>query len=130
MTAACSACHRIGYQGGNVGPDLTSISNGRTERDLLEAVVYPSASFVRSYEPVLFHTKAGDDISGLIRKETDTEVVVVTGPGAEQRLAKADIAERQPGTLSVMPAGLDTQLSRQELADLVAFLQNTKWGAR
>ncbi len=129
-TAACSACHRIGYQGGDVGPDLTSISNGRTERDLLEAVVYPSASFVRSYEPVLFHTKAGDDISGLIRNETDTEVVVVTGPGAEQRLAKADIAERQPGTLSVMPAGLDTQLSRQELADLVAFLQNTKWGAR
>jgi len=48
---------------------------------------------------------------------------------AEQRLAKADIQERQPGTVSVMPAGLDTQLSRQELADLMAFLQNTKWGA-
>lgn len=127
--AACSACHRIGYQGGNVGPDLTAISNGRSERDLLEAVVYPSASFVRSYEPVLFHTKNGDDISGVIRRETDAEVVVATGPGAEQRIAKADIQDRQPGTVSVMPAGLDAQLSRQELADLVAFLKNTKWGA-
>ena len=127
--AACSACHRIGYQGGNVGPDLTSISNGRTERDLLEAVVFPSASFVRSYEPVLFHTKNGDDVSGVIRQETDAEVIVATGPGAEQRIAKADIQERQPGTVSVMPAGLDAQLSRQELADLVAFLKNTKWGA-
>lgn len=128
--AACSACHRIGYQGGNIGPDLTAISNGRTERDLLEAVVYPSASFVRSYEPVLFHTRSGDDFSGVIRRETDTEVIVATGPGAEQRIAKADIQDRQPGTVSVMPAGLDAQLNRQELADLVAFLKNTKWGAQ
>src|SRR5206468_9741895 len=48
--AACSACHAIGYLGGKVGPDLTTIGQIRTERDLLEAIVYPSASFVRSYE--------------------------------------------------------------------------------
>lgn len=128
--AACSACHRIGYQGGNLGPDLTAISNGRSERDLLEAVVYPSASFVRSYEPVVLQTRSGDEISGLIRRETETEVVLATGPGAEQRIARAEIRDRQPGTVSVMPSGLDSVLSRQELADLIAFLKNTKWGAQ
>jgi hypothetical protein len=61
----------MGYLGGKVGPDLTSVGQIRTERDLLEAVVYPSASFVRSYE----------------------------------------------------------QLTRRELADLITFLQRTKWGA-
>jgi hypothetical protein len=36
----------------------------------------------------------------------------------------------RPGTVSVMPQGLDEQLSREELADLLAFLKGTKWGAR
>src|SRR6185437_1817898 len=62
--AACSTCHAIGYLGGNVGPDLTRIGQVRTERDLLEAIVYPSASFVRSFEPVLVSTKSGDDYNG------------------------------------------------------------------
>ena len=48
----CIACHKVGYVGGLIGPDLTRIGGIRTERDLLEAIVFPSASFVRSYEPV------------------------------------------------------------------------------
>ncbi len=52
VKAQCIACHKIGYVGGSVGPDLTRIGGIRTERDLLEAIVFPSASFVRSYEPV------------------------------------------------------------------------------
>src|SRR5262249_29073156 len=50
--AVCSACHAVGYVGGKVGPDLTVIGRVRTERDLLESIVFPSASFVRGYEPV------------------------------------------------------------------------------
>lgn len=127
--AACAACHKIGYLGGDLGPDLTSISQARGERDLLEAVVYPSLSFVRSYEPVIVATKDGEEYSGVIRRDTAEELVLATGPGAEQRLARADIAGQRPGATSVMPAGLNEQLTRQELADLLAFLKNTKWGA-
>jgi len=47
---ACISCHSVGYRGGHLGPDLTSVGTIRTERDLLESIVYPSASFVRSYE--------------------------------------------------------------------------------
>jgi hypothetical protein len=54
---------------------------------------------------------------------------LATGPGTEVRIARADIAEMRPSSVSVMPGGLDEQLSRQELADLVAFLKGTKWGA-
>jgi putative membrane-bound dehydrogenase-like protein len=124
---ACSACHKIGYLGGNIGPDLTRISEARTERDLLESVVFPSASFVRSYEPVIVVTKSGEDYSGVLRKDAPDELVIATGPNAETRIARSDVAQMRPGTVSVMPAGLDEQLSKQELADLIAFLKGTKW---
>ncbi len=121
---ACVTCHEIGYVGGRLGPSLSGIGKVRTERDLLEAVVYPSASFVRSYEPMVVVNKDGDDFSGVLRKDAADEVVLATGPETEQRIARADIAEMRPGLLSVMPQGLDTQLSKQELADLVTFLKS------
>ena len=126
--AACIACHKLGYLGGDIGPDLTTIGGARSERDLLEAIVYPSASFVRSYEPVIVSTRAGDEFSGVLRKDVAEELVVATGPNAEQRIARADVAGMRPGALSLMPQGLDEQLSKQEMADLLAFLKNTKWG--
>ncbi|MHB1422791.1 MAG: PVC-type heme-binding CxxCH protein [Gemmataceae bacterium] len=124
--AACSACHAIGYLGGNVGPDLTTIGKIRTERDLLESIVFPSASLVRSYEPVQVTTKSGKVYNGLIRKDAPEEIVLATGPNQEARVSRGDIEEVQPSKVSVMPAGLDQQLTVRELADLVAFLKACK----
>jgi putative membrane-bound dehydrogenase-like protein len=121
--AACYSCHAIGYRGGNVGPDLTKIGSVRADRDLLEAIVFPSASFVRSFEPVAVATQDGKVYNGLIRGETADELVLATGVNQEARIARRDIEELRPGTVSVMPAGLDQQLTPQELADLVAFLK-------
>jgi putative heme-binding domain-containing protein len=122
--AACSACHAMGYVGGNIGPDLSKIGKIRTERDLLEAVVFPSVSFVRSYEPILVLTKSGKQVNGLIRKETPDEITFATGAKEEVRVLRSDIDEIRPGTVSIMPAGLDTQLTRQQIADLIAFLKS------
>ena len=120
----------MGYRGGHDGPDLTAIGTIRTERDLLESIVYPSASFVRSFEPMVLTTKSGDDYTGVLRKDSADEVLLVTGPDTEVRVARADVADMHQGAVSIMPQGLDTQLSLQELADLVTFLKNTKWGAK
>jgi putative heme-binding domain-containing protein len=126
--AACATCHAIGYMGGHVGPDLTSIGQVRTERDLLESIVFPSASFVRNFEPLIVHTRSDEEYSGVVKKDGEDEIVLATGPNVEVRIVRSDIAEMRPGTVSVMPAGLDQQLTVQELADLVAFLKGTKWG--
>ena len=125
--AACSSCHQIGYLGGRVGPDLTSIGKTRSERDLLEAVVYPNASFVRSYESMIVATKAGEDYSGIVKKDSPDELILVTGPNSEVTIARNDITEMRPGTTSVMPGGMADQLTGEELADLIAFLKNTQW---
>jgi putative membrane-bound dehydrogenase-like protein len=124
--AACSSCHAIGYLGGNVGPDLTRIGGIRTERDLLEAIVFPSASFVRSYEPVVVTTSDGKTYNGLVRKDAPDEVVLVIGANQEVRIPRGQIEDMQPSKVSVMPAGLDQQLTPRELADLVAFLRACK----
>ena len=124
--ATCSACHRMGYAGGTTGPELTKVGGVRTERDLLEAILFPSLSFVQSYEPMVLATDDGRMISGVIRDATESEYVVATGPNEEVRIPRDSVEEVRPGTTSVMPAGLDKQLSVQELADLVAFLRNAK----
>ena len=126
---ACSTCHAMGYLGGRVGPDLTSIGQIRTERDLLEAILHPSASFVRSFEPVMVTTRDQEDYSGVVLSETADELVLATGADVTVRLARQEVIEMRPGTVSIMPAGLNEQLSKQDLADLVTFLKNTKWGA-
>jgi putative heme-binding domain-containing protein len=122
--AACSACHAIGYLGGTVGPDLSRIGQIRSERDLLEALLFPSVSFVRSYEPILIVTKSGKSFNGLIRRESPEEITLVTGAKEETRISRDDIEEIRPGTVSIMPAGLETQLTKEQLADLVAFLKS------
>jgi putative heme-binding domain-containing protein len=122
--AACSACHRLGYAGGTIGPELTRIGETRTERDLLESILYPSLSFVRSYESVLIVTDEGRTINGTIRDETPQEYILTVAADQEVRVPRDQVEVLQPGTVSIMPAGLDNQLTTQELADLVAFLKD------
>jgi putative membrane-bound dehydrogenase-like protein len=124
--AVCNACHAVGYVGGKAGPDLTRIAQIRNERDLLESILFPSASLVRSYEPILVLTTDGRQLNGVIKNETSDEIVLVTGPNKEERIARSEIEATKPSTVSVMPAGLDKQLSEQELADLIAFLKSLK----
>ena len=119
----CAACHKIGYVGGLVGPDLTRVGGIRSERDLLESIVFPSASFVRSYEPVRVTTADGRAFNGLLTTDAPDAVVVTVAADRAERVARSDVEAVEPGTVSVMPAGLDQQLTRQELADLVAFLR-------
>jgi putative heme-binding domain-containing protein len=124
--AQCSACHKIGYVGGLVGPDLTRVGGIRTERDLLESIVFPSASFVRSYEPVRVVTADGRTLSGILKKDAPDEIVLTIAADKEERIDRADVESISPGTVSVMPDGFDKQVTPQELADLVAFLKACK----
>ena len=124
---ACSSCHTIGYEGGRVGPDLTRIGEIREERDLLESLVFPSASFVRSYEPLVVVT-ADETYNGVPLETSETHMLLATGAEEQVRVTRSRIEEVRPGTVSVMPSGLDEQMTEQELADLLAFLKATRWG--
>lgn len=124
--AACITCHKLGYGGGRLGPDLSNIGRVRNRRDLLEAIVYPSVSIVRGYEPVVVELQDGRTLAGIVISESRDEIVLGLDAQKTSHIARTDIAQIVPSNLSPMPNGLATLLSAQELADLMAFLQNLK----
>ncbi len=121
--AACVSCHAVGYLGGRLGPDLTGIAKVRTQRDLLEAIIYPSASFVRSYEPVLVEKEDGQVATGIVVGESAGEIVLAINPQLTLPIAREEIVEIHPHHVSLMPEGFDNLLNVQELADLLEFLK-------
>jgi len=124
--ATCHACHRIGNRGGNVGPDLTKIGAIRSGRDLLESIVLPSATFTQGYETYLATLKDGGTLTGIQVRETGDELVLRDASGAEDRLAKSQITSLERMKLSLMPEGLLQALTRDEVRDLMAYLQSMK----
>ncbi len=120
--AACSACHAVSNEGGDFGPDLTNIGDIRSRHDMLEAILYPSASFAREHESATVVTKTGTYL-GIIKEQTTDYIVIVPGPGAGIRVNRSEISSIEPHNVSMMPPGLDELLTRKELADLVAFME-------
>ena len=121
---ACNTCHKLGYGGGRLGPDLTNIGRVRNRRDIVEALIFPSASIVRGYEPITAELDDGRVVSGIISSESADEIVVAIDAQKTSHVARSGIVQILPSAVSSMPNGLITLLTQQELADLVAFLQS------
>ncbi len=123
--AGCSGCHAVGKEGGHIGPDLTAIGSIRSPHDLLEAILFPAASFVPGYEVYRVVT-AAEAFTGVIGEESPATVVLLTGPNERVRVSRDKIQSMEPATVSIMPDGLEETLSPGELADLMAFLEAQK----
>ena len=124
--AACSSCHQVGYIGGRLGPELSRIGKTRTRRDLVEAVVFPSFRMSQGYYPVRIRTVDDAVFNGIVSKQTDSYVELLCGADKVCRIATEEIAEKSESKLSVMPTGLEQQMSLAEFADLIAFLESKK----
>lgn len=119
--AVCYTCHAIGKEGGKFAPDLTGIQRDRSPHDLVEAIVYPSASFVREYET--YQIVSGQNTYRGVILEQNAEFILLAISAQETvRLAMKEITSIKTEEVSMMPQGLDQLLSKQELADLLAFL--------
>ncbi|MCI0527643.1 MAG: c-type cytochrome, partial [Nitrospira sp.] len=119
--AVCSSCHTVGLQGGNFGPDLTSIQRIRSAHDLLEAIVYPNSSFVREFETYRVKTKSAEH-TGIIRERSPDAIILATSQQTSVRIPRQEVVSIEILDLSLMPQGLDKLLTNQEMADLMAFL--------
>lgn len=124
--AACTACHRVGDSGGKIGPDLTKVGERRSQRDLLEAVLYPSASVGQGYETYVIQTSGGQTVTGLVTRRTADALFLRTPDQKDIRLATADIEQMKPSPVSIMPAGLENTMTNDQLRDLIAYLRSLK----
>jgi putative heme-binding domain-containing protein len=123
---ACTTCHTVKGDGGQVGPDLTKIGAIRNGRDLLEAIIYPSASFARGYRSYSVVTGSGKVHTGLIERQSSNELVLKTRDLKQLRIPTSEIDELVESPVSIMPKGLETVLTENELRDLLAYLQQLK----
>ena len=121
--AKCVTCHLKGTAGVRLGPDLTRIGAIRSKRDLLEAIVLPSASIARYHETVNVVTKDGKVVSGLLVKENTNAMFLASAEGAMQAVAYTDIDRASYSNVSLMPEGYEKILTPNEIADIVAYLK-------
>jgi putative heme-binding domain-containing protein len=124
--AACSACHRIGYVGGNIGPELTKIGKSRNRRDFVEAILYPSHRIAQGFASTSILTVDDEVITGLITFEDDSRIELSTSADKKVSVDKKSIQQRNQSAVSLMPSGIDKVLTISELSDLIAFLEQSK----
>jgi putative membrane-bound dehydrogenase-like protein len=119
---SCSVCHRLDREGVPVGPDLFSMRNQSKETILLHIIV-PEYEIMPGFANYLVETKTGQQFSGIIAAETPDAITLRGALNQEQRIPRNDIASINASGLSLMPQELEKTMSRQDLADLLAYLK-------
>lgn len=122
----CINCHQVGAEGVDLGPKLTEIGGKLGKEALAEAILDPSAGISFGFEAWTIELKNGDEASGIIASETEDEIVLKTATGAAARHKKTDIVKREKQKLSIMPAGLQQNMTTQDFADLLEYLASLK----
>ncbi|WP_215239076.1 PVC-type heme-binding CxxCH protein [Dyadobacter helix] len=122
----CSACHQIGGKSGTAyGPDLGTIRNRRPE-SIMGDILNPNMSIADGFDIWSIEMKTGEPVQGLIATETPTALTIKNYGGQETVIARANIKSLKALGMSVMPAGLESQISQQEMADLLLYLKQGK----
>lgn len=118
----CAPCHRLRGEGHEVGPDLGMVISKPVDW-LLTAILDPSLAIDPRYRGWTIVGKSEDEWSGLISAETANNLVVRQAGGVDQAILREDIARWEPMKESLMPAGFETALKPQDMADLLRWLR-------
>jgi putative membrane-bound dehydrogenase-like protein len=124
--SSCVTCHRIGDVGVEFGPGLSEIGSKLGKEALFESIINPNAGVSMGFETWQFTLRDGGGALGIVRSETQDEVVLALPGGAATRIARSNIAKREKLPASLMPSALNLALSQQDLIDLVEYLSSLK----
>lgn len=125
-TVGCIACHKVGADGVLWGPELTGVfAKYKNEaKTVLGEILEPSKTIEPRFRPYEFTVGNDDPFTGFLLKEEGDTLTVQTGPGETmvKKFAKKDIKSRAQSS-SIMPPGLLNLLNKEQILDLLAFLQ-------
>jgi len=122
FTRTCAACHKLGGIGQDVGPDLASVPDKST-RALLTAILDPNFVVEARYVSYTAVTKNGLNLNGLLASETGTSITLVGADGKAKTILRTDLEALFSSGKSVMPEGLEKDITVKEMADLFAFIR-------
>ena len=121
----CSTCHRIRETGYRVAPELTSVQN-KSAADLLIAILDPNREAQPNFNTYTVVTENGRIFNGIIAAETATSITLKRAEAREDVVLRNTIEELAATGVSLMPEGLEKDLSPQDLADVIALIQSIK----
>jgi putative heme-binding domain-containing protein len=122
----CASCHSVDSKASKAGPDLFAAGDALGRRDLVDAVLKPSATIAPGYGTVIVETKAGAVYQGTLKQKTEAGLQLMGADGKLVSVATAEIKEQSGSTVSLMPEGLQASLSVQEFTDLIEYLTSLK----
>jgi quinoprotein glucose dehydrogenase len=120
---ACTKCHTTATQTTLLAPSLKGIAAQKVDY-LIESVLYPSKIIKTGFESETVLTTDGRVLSGLVKEEG--KVLRVLNLDRDVRVAKSDVESRTVSRVSIMPEGQESQMSRREFVDLIAYLATLK----
>jgi putative heme-binding domain-containing protein len=123
--AKCGVCHAHGGRGGTVGPELTTLGEHRSRRQLMQSILQPNEEIAPHYVPWIIESTEGQTYVGLRAPQGGDSgwETYIDGNGKPTILASEQIASRTPSDTSIMPGGLEQLISVADFRDLVTFLQ-------
>src|SRR5262249_21369046 len=125
---SCGACHTDADGQMPKGPHLVDIGKRYSAAELLESILRPSAKIAQGFETYFFELADGRAYTGFVVSESARAVLIREATGVQRELQRAQIASRTIQKQSMMPDGLVNNLTPEELADLIAYLQSLTGG--
>ncbi|MGH7126954.1 MAG: PVC-type heme-binding CxxCH protein, partial [Planctomycetaceae bacterium] len=127
--AKCSKCHRFGQEGETVGPDLTSVRRRFQRKEIIDSLIYPSQVISDQYRMVTVVTTDGLQHNGMPLPSTqnDGKMRLLLSDATKLEIPQDEIDVTAPSKVSVMPVGVLKDLTLEEIADLFAFLETSKF---
>ena len=119
----CGQCHKHGELGVAIGPNLTGMAV-HPKHEILMNVLDPSRSVESNFRTYQVLTVDGKVINGMLAGESANSIRLINTQGKEEQVLRADIEEMIASVKSLMPEGFEGSISKQEMADLLAFLNN------
>jgi putative membrane-bound dehydrogenase-like protein len=126
FTKSCSACHAVGGVGTNVGPDVSD-TRTKTPEMLLTDILNPNAAVDANYMAYTVRTTDGKVLTGVIASESAAGITLKRENNQTEAVLRADIEEVRSSGLSLMPDGLEANMSVQDVADLIRFLKDWRY---
>lgn len=125
-TGTCSKCHVVYDRGISVGPDLSEIGTKLSREAMFESILYPSAGISHNYETYTLALEDGNIVSGVLTNETDDHITICTVDGIARLFQRQSIDQIKKQPVSLMPADLQKTMSKQDLVDVVHYMQTLK----
>jgi len=123
--ANCARCHKLYVEGGEIGPDLTGYQRDQLQT-LVRNIIAPSLEIREGYQTVVVRMEDGSVLTGFIENQNDEQITLKAVDGRSHVLSKSELEQVLQQATSLMPEGMLSALTDQQISDLLAYLRSSQ----